>query len=505
MAGPVYQVCKSGKVQAVEIADECLIKAQKDFTMLKQQVLNTIDKNALINYGDGIVVGISGGYDSVCLLHILYSLSSELGLKLFPVHINHMLRGDEAARDENLVRDFCHSLGLEAYIKHIDIAKKARNDKISLEEAGRNARYEEFNRVAESVGAGKIAVAHSRNDQAETVLMRIIRGTGLEGLRGMEYKRDNIIRPLLDADREQIERYVDENGLKAIVDSSNLHTDFFRNRIRLNVIPAINSAAGSDITDNLLRLSKIVVADDDFLRYNSELYYQKSRISQKDFYVELNLDELNKMPRAMKNRVVRMAVAEACGSVTGLQFLHVEKLLQLCECGRTGASIDIPLGLKAVKSYGSLIIQKQQEEEFRDFEQELEIPGKNEIASINGIISANILNFDTNGQCREFIKEKRDAYTKFIDFEELALKEDFRLVVRNRRNGDIFKPLNSNGSKKLKEYFIDNKIPKKERDRFPLIAINKEIIWIIGNKTSDKYKVTDNTKSVLMITFSYTI
>jgi len=249
--------------------------------MLKQQVLDTIKKNELINYGDGIVVGISGGYDSVCLLHILFSVSSELNIKLYPVHINHMLRGEEALRDENFVKGFCFSLGMNLHVEKIDIAKKALQDKISIEEAGRNARYEVFNSVAKEKVATKIAVAHSRNDQAETILMRIFRGTGLEGLKGIEYKRDNIIRPLLDIDRSEIESYVDGNGLEAITDSSNLHTDYYRNRIRINVLPEINSATRSDITENLLRLSKIVVADEEFLRYNDELYYQKDIISEK--------------------------------------------------------------------------------------------------------------------------------------------------------------------------------------------------------------------------------
>ncbi|MHB8062847.1 MAG: tRNA lysidine(34) synthetase TilS, partial [Ruminiclostridium sp.] len=299
---------------------------EKRIFMLKQQVLDTIKKYELINYGEGIVVGISGGYDSVCLLHILFSISSELNIKLYPVHINHMLRGEEALRDENFVKNFCSSMGMTLQLQKIDIAKKALNDKISIEEAGRNARYEVFNSIAKQKAAVKIAVAHSRNDQAETILMRIFRGTGLEGLKGMEYKRDNIIRPLLDIDRSQIESYVNENGLEAITDSSNLHTDYYRNRIRLNVLPEINSATRTDITENLLRLSKIVVADEDFLRYNAELYYEKAIIYEKADYVELDLAELKKIHQAMLGRVLRMAVLSACGSINGLGYVHIEKL-----------------------------------------------------------------------------------------------------------------------------------------------------------------------------------
>jgi tRNA(Ile)-lysidine synthase len=471
--------------------------------MLKQQVMDTIKKNGLINYGEGIVVGVSGGYDSVCLLHILFTISSELNIKLYPVHINHMLRGEEALRDENFVKELCLSLGLDLHVEKIEIAKKAVQDKLSIEEAGRNARYEVFGNVAKEKAAAKIAVAHSRNDQAETILMRIFRGTGLEGLKGMEYKRDNIIRPLLDVDRSQIESYVNKNGLEAITDSSNLHTDYYRNRIRLNVLPEINSASKTDITENLLRLSKIVVADEDFLRYNAELYYEKAIISEKSDRIELDLAELKKMHQAMIGRVLRMAVFTACGSIVGLGYVHIEKLVGLIENGRTGARVDIPLGMMALKSYTSIIIGRQVVETHQNFEYRLEIPGKTVLGMISATVTTQLLNFETNTSCFEFINKNKDAFTKFIDFGKLD-KEKFKdIMVRNRRDGDTFKPLNSNGTKKLKEYFIDNKIPREERNDFPLIAINKEIIWIIGNKTSDNYRVTDNTNSVLMITFAY--
>ena len=468
--------------------------------MLKEQVLNTIKKNELINYGDGIIVGISGGYDSVCLLHILYSISFEFNLKLYAVHINHMLRGEEALRDENFVKSFCNSLNIDLHVKKIDIAKKAKDDKISLEEAGRNARYEEFNRVARQKCVTKIAVAHSRNDQAETILMRIFRGTGLDGLKGIEYKRDNIIRPLLDVDRSQIENYVHDNGLEAIIDSSNLHTDYFRNRIRLNVLPEINSAVGSNITENLLRLSKIVVTDDDFLRYNAEIYYEKCIIAKKEGYIELALLELTQMHQAMRSRVLRMAILSSSGSLNGLGYTHIDKLLWLIEKGQTGARVDIPHGMLAVKTYKSLIIKRQEIENKVSFEQKLEISGRTYISNISATITTQIINFETNASCNEFVNKNKTEYIKFFDFRKLEMKTN--LVVRNRQDGDIFKPINSNGTKKLKEYFIDNKIPREERDRFPLIAINKEIIWIIGNKTSDNYKVTDNTNSVLMIIFN---
>ena len=471
--------------------------------MLKQQVLDTIKKYDLIHHGDGIVVGISGGYDSVCLLHILSSISSEFDLKLYPVHVNHLLRGSEAQRDEDFVKEFCASLGLQVHIKKTDIAAKAQNEKISLEEAGRNARYEEFHRLARQMGAAKIAVAHSKNDQAETILMRIFRGTGPEGLKGIEYKRGEIIRPLLDADRAQIEDYVNAEGLQAVTDSSNLHTDYFRNRIRLQVLPEINRAAGADITENLLRLSKIIVTDEDFLRYNSELYYKKALKYKKDFYARLDLSQLKKMHPAICSRVLRKVVADITGSINGLSYTHIEKVIGLINDGRSGAGIHLPLGIMAVKSYEVLVICKQAEEPVGSFEYKLNTEGYTEIPEIGGRLCARVIDFENSLECRQFVQANKNTFTQFFDFSKPYRREEFAVMVRNRRNGDIFKPKNSAGTKKLKEYFIDNKVPRSQRDGFPLIAINKEIIWIIGNKTSDNYKVTDNTNSVLMLTFTY--
>ncbi len=466
--------------------------------MLKQLVLKTIKSKELINYGEGVIVGISGGYDSVCLLHVLYSISNELGIKIYPVHVNHILRGEEALRDENFVKSFCSTLGLEVYVKHIDVARKAKLEKTSLEEAGRNARYEAFSLVAEEYGASKIAVAHSRNDQAETILMRICRGTGLEGIRGMEYKRDNIIRPLLDVDRLQIEEYVNGIGIEAVTDSSNLHTDYFRNRIRLNVIPVINEASGLDITENLLRLSKIVVAEDDYLRYNSELYYQKAVLSEKRMYTELDLNVLTEMHQAVRLRVLRIAVEKTCGTLNGFEYIHMNKIDSLIEDGRTGAQIDLPHSMAVVRTYNSLILKEQGKVLQKQFEKVLQIPGDTEIQNEGIIVKTEILQFKSIKNCREFINCNEKAHTKFIDLDKLTSSGE-NILLRNRRDGDVFKPLKSNGTKKLKEYFIDNKVPRDIRDMIPLLALDKEVVWIVGNKISDNYKVTDNTRTVLKI------
>lgn len=466
--------------------------------MLKE-VIAAIKQNSLLEKGEGVVVGVSGGCDSICLLHVLYSISDEFNLKLYPVHINHMLRGDEADRDERFVQSFCNSLGLKPIIFKIDVAKLAQNDKISLEEAGRKARYNTFNSVAGETGASKIAVAHNKNDQAETVIMRIIRGTGIDGLKGMCYKRNNIIRPLLGINRQAIEGYVKDHGLEYITDSSNLEDHYFRNKLRLNVLPAINNAAGTDVTENLFRLSSIVAADDDFLEDTAKKLYCETVKARDNGRVELDLDTIKRLHTAMQNRVIRQAIKEVRGELVGIEYVHVQQIISLVNEGRTGAGIDILSGLRAVRSYGSLVITILQNDKFPHFERSIAIPGNTYIEEIEATITSEIIPVPQNKTGRQFQIENREKNSEFFDYEKI----NKNLIIRNRLEGDVFKPIYSIGTKKLKKYFIDCKIPREQREKIPLVAMDKEIIWIIGNKTSDNYKVTDNTKIMLKLKISY--
>lgn len=229
------------------------------------RILDTIKKNGIIKKGDRVVVGVSGGPDSVCLLHVLWRLRKDFDLYIVAVHINHMLRGSESCRDENYVKSLCSELEIELQSICVDIKKVSKEKNMSLEEAGREERYRHFEIVADSVGASRIAVAHNKNDQAETVLMNIIRGSGLDGLKGMDYIRGRIIRPLLDIERNEIEAYCRENSLNPITDSSNLEDIYSRNKIRLNVIPYIDTLFGCNFVKSVDRLNRLVKDDIDFI------------------------------------------------------------------------------------------------------------------------------------------------------------------------------------------------------------------------------------------------
>ncbi len=469
------------------------------------KVLDTIEKHRLIEYGEGIVVGLSGGPDSVCLLHVLKNLSGRLGAKIFAVHVNHMLRGDEADADEEYCRELCRSLGIPFYSEKCDVAALAEKEGISVEEAGRIARYSIFEKYADRLGADKIAVAHNRNDQAETVLLNIIRGTGIDGLKGMDYVRGRIIRPLLDADRSEIEAYCRENNLDTRTDRSNLESVYTRNRIRLELIPFLKENFNPSIVESLVRLAGNVREDAAFLNDKAYELYISCRLGDGRGMehegkgcssIKLDAKRLGELSGAMAGRVVRFAIRDIKGDLDGIENVHVRDILKLCK-GRTGTELHLPGGIRARFAYGGLEIFSAAFEkggEIGEIDVKVRVPGKTEVADAGWIVETSVLLPKDIERCNDM---GYNSLVQFFDYEKL----DREIHLRNRRDGDVFKPLKGNGTKKLKKFFNEMKIPRHERDRIPLIATGNEIVWVVGHKISDKYKVTENTKTVLSIRF----
>lgn len=466
--------------------------------MLEKKVLEVIKKNQLIEAGEKVVIGVSGGPDSVCLLHILHQLAEELDIKLFAVHINHMLRGKEADRDEQYVSELCKSLQIPLQVKTIDIRKKAQEEKLSIEEAGRDARYEAFGTVADQLGAMKIAVAHNRNDQVETVFMRLLRGTGPDGLSGMDVKRGRIIRPLLETEREEIESYCREYSLNPRTDSSNLENIYTRNRIRLELLPAIKRLFNFNINDNIYRLSSLVKQDMDFIEDYTAKAYRGCLQKADENEIVLDLAKLKQEHPAIVKRVIRHGVKILKGDLKGLESVHVESVFQMMSDRRvSGSDIHLPGNMRIRLSYGTLRVHYSKDREgIPPFYKDILIPGNTEVEILDSSLEAEVVGreaFDKGSQTRA----AQSAMIHYFDYD--AVKTGIN--IRNRRDGDIFRPFGSKGTKKLKEYFIDNKVPRDSRDKIPLIAINNEILWVIGFKTSDKFKVTENTKRVLKLKY----
>lgn len=464
--------------------------------MLEKKVLETIRKHNLIEKGDKIIVGVSGGPDSVCLLHILRLLSDVLGIDLYAIHINHMLREYEADKDEEYVGMLCDKIRIPLFIKHIDVKNLAKQEGLSIEEAGREARYREFNSIAQEIGANRIAVAHNRNDQAETVIMNIIRGTGLNGLKGMDYKRDRIIRPLLDIGRDEIEKYCVRYELNPRTDSSNLESMYTRNKIRLELFPVIERLFKSDIIGSICRMSELVREDSDLIESIASKVYNECVLKNYNNRLELNIPCIIANHSAISKRVIRMAINEIKGDLKGIQHIHIKDILEMLESGKTGKEIHIPGGLQVKVSYDVLQLSLKDNSQIReDFNVPVNIPGVTEVAAHGFVVEASLE--EKTGETGRYLSFPQNAWEQYFDYDKLHMG----INIRSRKNGDIFKPFKSTGTKKLKEYFIDNKIPRDIRDDIPLVSKGNEIVWIIGYRTSDKFKVTENTKSVLKLTY----
>ncbi len=442
-----------------------------------------------------MIVGVSGGPDSVCLLHVLYSLSTHLNIKLYPIHINHMLRGEDALADEEYTERLCNELGLTLSTVRADVAAIAKEQGVSIETAGRQVRYKEFEDYAKKVGAGKIAVAHNKNDQAETVMMNIIRGTGLNGLIGMEYKRGAVIRPLLDIERDEIERYCNEAGLMPRTDMSNLEDEYARNRVRLTLFPYIDTSFGANITQSLVRLSQLAYDDDSFIEQCALKAYENCLKNKLDKHVELDINSLNQLHPAILSRVLRLAIIDVAGDAKGIGRIHYSMLSELLTSGKTGSVAELPNGLRGSISYGVLkIFILNENKKSVIFDKQIIIPGTTIIDETGDMVCTSV--------------EKRQIIDKYapVSYNSLVQLFDYDTLnmginLRSRRIGDIFKPIGSNGTKKLKEYFIDMKIPKDLREQIPLVCVKNEVIWVVGYKISDKFKVTENTNNILKIEY----
>lgn len=304
---------------------------------MKNKVLETIKKYKLIDTNDKIVIGVSGGPDSICLLHILNELKTELNIEIFVAHINHMIR-KEAEEETIYVENFCKHLGIQCFTKRIDIISKSKQEKIGVEECGRLVRYSFFEEVLNKVNANKIATAHNANDNAETVLMNIFRGTGTSGLKGIEPIRNNkFIRPIIECERTEIEKYCEENNLQPKIDKSNFENVYTRNKIRNIFIPQIKEEFNSNIIMSLNRLSKIASEENEFLQkycksiLENELIIENNLGKEENKELVLDLKKFNSLDNIIKNRIILLSIEKVLGNVQGIEKIHIDDIVKLCE------------------------------------------------------------------------------------------------------------------------------------------------------------------------------
>lgn len=454
-----------------------------------KKVEENIKKYDMIKKGQTIIVGVSGGFDSITLLDILYKIKDKYGFKLIVAHVNHGVRGVEADSDEIFVKQRAKKYGLEFISTRIDMNEYAKKNKISKEEAGRKLRYKFFNSI-EKDKEFKIAVAHNKNDQAETLLMRLIRGTGLDGLTGINYKSQNIIRPLLNIERKEIEKYCKQKKLNPRIDKTNLMPIYERNKVRLKLIPYIEENFSENIVETLYRLSEIAKNDVKILEEFTDSKLKKLMLEFKQNKLILDIKEFNKLDMGVKSRVLRKAINNVNGNLAGIEENKIINAINFIREEKTGKSIDINKNIKIRINYNKLNVEKCEKDNKVRYNYKIAINQEIEISEINVKIKLSVKSIQEVGKER-----KKSQSQQYFDYDKI--EED--IYIRNRIDGDKVKFLGIDGYKKLKNYFIDEKIERKKRDNIPLLLFGNKIAWIIGYRRANIALLNKNTKNVLIV------
>jgi len=458
-----------------------------------EKVRRTIARYNMISPGDGVVVAVSGGPDSVCLLDILHELGDELGIQLLVAHFDHGLRPGEDEDETRFVESLAMSLNLPFETKRA--AESLRQGAASLEERARNARYRFFDEVKKKYEARKIAVGHNLNDQAETVLMRLMRGSGASGLSGIRPFRDNkIVRPLIELTRGEIESYLRQKGLAFVTDSSNLETRHLRNRIRIELLPQLKRYQPR-IVEVLGQVAEIMRRDDEYLEERAAEWVEE-RVEIRDTgEVYIPLPSFVELPEALRNRVIRQALKITGGNLRKVSTRHLDAVNLLATGKRPQTLVKLPNGVSARRSYDTLFFGASEESQPQAFCCLLEGPGTFYLDALGCTVSLEEMEGSVSPE------RSMSPWTAFLNAERIA----YPLMIRNFRPGDRFVPLGMSGHKKLKDFFIDLKIPSEVRARIPILTERDMPIWVCGFRIDDRFKVSSKTKKVLKVTFDVLI
>jgi len=476
------------------------------------RVKKYISQNQMIKHGDHIIAGVSGGADSVCLIFVLLALQKEISFSMQVAHINHMLR-PEADKDAAFVADLClkHDIGYKIFAS--DVGKLSRKRGLSVEEAGRGYRYECFREMINEFGKGKIAVAHHQDDRAETILFNLFRGSGLRGLTGIRPVRDDIIRPLLCLTRQEIENYLESEKIPYCTDSTNNDDIYTRNRIRRHIIP-FAAEVNSEAVRHMAKTAELVWEAENYLHKHTEKAFCEC-VTPFLGYIKINLLKLNEQDIIIKKRIMLMVIEKLLPGRANISASHIESLTGLTLTGGS-RKLNLPNGLIAAKEYDTLVIKIAEKEpiEFKNkieagfsYEINLKTP-KMSIPEL-GIISCRIfpykevernlstIDFEPANSGHEYKNENipQKMYTKWLDYDKITSCALFR----RRLPGDYL-IINLKGQhKKLKDYLINEKIPKAKREQMLVLADESHIIWVPGFRISEFYKVTNKTKTILEV------
>ncbi len=476
--------------------------------ILEERVLTFIQTHQMILPSQTLLVGVSGGADSVCLLHLLASLRENLGVQLHVAHLDHMLRGDESREDAEYVSSLSSQLGLPVTIGREDVRAYQQRCRLSLEEAAREVRYGFFAHLARSMRASGVAVAHTADDQAETILMHLLRGSGAQGLRGIrplaswrsgQSDRLTVVRPLLEVSRKETEAYCGEHGLTPRQDSSNRLDSCLRNRVRHKLIPQLWSY-NPDIGAVLLHTSQAMAEIHSFMEDQVSQRWGEV-VDEQEGTLILRLPELCRFHPALQRYLLRGVMRHLLGDLEDIGWKHIESMRKALTLA-TGKQVSLPRGLTLTIGYGEAIVGASSSILTPPIleEMELKVPGHTELPE--WAVEATLLHQAQQGagSFEDAVASRPGASLVSVAYFDAAAAGD-KLVVRGRRPGDRFQPLGMSHPKKLQDFMVDVRIPRIQRGAVPLVCSPQHILWVVGWRIDERVKISENTRHVMRLEF----
>jgi len=459
--------------------------------MLFEQVRRTIDQYRLLEKGDRVIVGVSAGVDSMVLLHLLNAFRQEFDLFLIVAHIHHGLRPVESEKEAGLVQKESVRLGLPFEYGQFNVKEFRESEGFSLQDAARRIRFQFFHDLLKKYGGGKIALGHNADDQVETVLLRLLRGSGLKGLKGMlPIREGRVIRPLLEVRKEEIEGFARENSISYLTDSSNLKGDYLRNRLRLKLIPLIEQDYQPGFRRTIIKTSTLLREENDFIEKEAGEAYQKIAYEEEG-QITFKFSAYQSLHKAIQWRVIQKVLERMDGgsNMDEGEWSDVNLIYRRLQQSQASLLLELSHGLCLEKRYDRVLLRRERPRAIPPFEVELHIPGRTYIREIEREVVVEEREWDRSKPIDESLN------VAFLDNERLHLP----LRMRNFRPGDRFQPLGTKGTQKLKDFFINRKIPKFERPSIPLLISGEIIAWIVGYRIDERVKVTAKTERVLRV------
>lgn len=501
-------------------------KKYSNDTDLLHRISRTIRALQMIREGDRVLIGVSGGPDSVLLLYLLHRLSLELSFRIGVAHFNHCLRGKMSDDDAGFVQSLSRDLNLSYYTDQKDTMGYKKKHGLSLEDAARRLRYEFYHAVAKADGFNKIALGHHKDDNAEVVLMHLFRGSGPKGISGIPAVRSHpedditIVRPLMDLTKSEIMDFLNRMKIPYVMDKTNRDKAYLRNKVRHELLPVLKSTFNPNITESLHRLASILSTEEDWIETILDPVYEKTLIQPAGGPLRISLTEFVKLHTAVQRRVIRRAVGKIQGHAKRFTLSHIDAVIRFATSGPNGGSIDLPGCIRVSRDSDTLLITRENAS-LRDlppgrrkkssprYHYIIKDPSKGleghngngaagrHLEQVFGFVYINEINASL--RCARIPRQdlpdmkKMSPKTAFLDMDKLS----FPLILRNSQPGDRFTPMGMSGTQKFKKYFVDHKIPQSRREKTPVLVSGEKIIWLVGHRIDEAYKVTPATRNVL--------